>query len=438
MNAGILAIGEEITTGRTIDTNSAFLSQQLLDLGVETTLHLAVGDVQADIVRAFRAAADQTDLILVTGGLGPTADDLTRQALAEALHDPIVTDESALRHLESLYALRSIPLKTNSLLQAMRPASARMIANSLGTAPGLFASLPSARSAAGCPLFAMPGVPREMKRMWQSEVAPRVSQLVAQHGLAPTVSASVHSFGLAESMIGDLLSDLMTRGGDPNVGTQVAEGVTSVRIRSRSADAAQRVESARQEVARRLHPYVFGMDHDTLAGAVLQLLRQRSLTLATAESCTGGWLGKMITDVPGSSDVYLGGLQTYRNSLKHRLLAVSDQILETHGAVSAACAHAMATGALHATGAHASVSITGIAGPGGAAPGKPVGTVFVGVALSDTSGSPSPICVVKRFALPGDREQIRQRAAMAGLGSLCLLLRNIQPAPTILWEVDAS
>lgn len=434
MKAGIIAIGEELTTGRTLDSNSAWLSQRLLDLGIVTEFHWAVGDVQTDIVRSIREAADRVELILVTGGLGPTADDLTRQSLAEVLGESLIVDEEAMAHLRRSYENRGIPLKPNSALQAMRPPSATLLRNPLGTAPGLQITIPSSRT--GALLLAMPGVPREMKRMWDEAAASSVRSLCGRRDVPVTVNASIHCYGLAESRIGDLISEFMARDANPNVGTQVQEGITSVRIRAwgHESDAKERMRRVVDEVGRKLSPYVFGHDNETLAGNVVELLRGKGLMLASAESCTGGWLGKMITDVAGASDVYLGGFQTYSNAMKVRYLGVRAALIEESGAVSADCAEAMAFGALDRTGADLAVAITGVAGPAGGSIEKPVGTVFVAVARSDEEDGEVQT-LVRRMLIPGDREQIRMRAAMAGVGMVYFMLARQGEMPALLWEV---
>jgi nicotinamide-nucleotide amidase len=260
----------------------------------------------------------------------------------------------------------------------------------------------------------MPGVPHEMRGMYDSAVLPTLEELGG--GGMVILTTKINTFGLGESAVGQMLGDLMDRAGNPTVGTTVAGGIVSVRIRSEFPDAAvaqQQLDATAAEVEKRLGAIVFGRDEQTLAATLLDELRMARLTIATAESCTGGLIGTMLTDIPGSSDVYAGGWVTYTNAIKISQLGVPTELIETHGAVSGQTVCAMAAGALERSGADIALSVSGIAGPGGGTPDKPVGTVWLGIASRRARVVPHIEAVMAKF--PGDRASVRNRAAMCAL-----------------------
>ncbi|MCC5823358.1 MAG: competence/damage-inducible protein A [Phycisphaerales bacterium] len=409
----ILAIGDELTSGERVDTNSAWIASKAAAMGVRTVEHRTVGDDQPRIARAMRDLAAQSTLLITTGGLGPTLDDLTRPALAEVLGSPLVEDPEALAALRKWYTGRSTPMPEANRVQALRPESARRLENPHGTAPGLAATLGQAR------IFCLPGPPREMCPMFDRFVTPALQaapQMRVHVRIVPT-------FGLGESTVADLLGDLMNRERNPVVGTTASGGIVTCRIRytGPAADADRLLEESIADIRGRLGPAVLS-GHDprddglALVRSVSDLLRQRGQTVATVESCTGGLLGEMITRLPGSSDVFAGGLLTYTDALKARLAGVDPSLIEQHGAVSREVALAMAAGGLERTGADHALAITGIAGPGGGSEAKPVGTVWI--ARACTKSEPE----ARRFRFQGGRDWVRQWSAMNALGMLRLSL----------------
>ncbi len=414
--AVILAIGDELVLGQTVDTNSAWLSGRLAERGIATRYHQTIADDAPAITDAIRLAAERALLALITGGLGPTEDDLTREALAAALDEPLELDEPSLKHIERFFKGRGRPMPERNRTQAMRPRSASMIDNHDGTAPGIRATLGRAT------IYTVPGVPREMVAMFQSSIEPELTPLVGDHHVILTTR--INTFGAGESSVAEMLGDLMDRQRNPKVGTTVSDGIVAVRIRSEFADREQaqaKLDETVADVEARLDSLVFGRDDERLEHAVVRLLEQRSQRLVTAESCTGGLVGQMITAVAGSSTVYDGGWITYSNAMKAAQLDVPTELLQTHGAVSEHVARAMAKGALANCGdASLSISITGVAGPGGGTDDKPVGTVWIGLGWRREGG-----CIdtdARLLQLPGHRAAVRDRAAKCALQLLRLHL----------------
>jgi len=412
MKAIIISIGNELTSGQTIDTNSAYLAEQLGVLGIETLSHLTVADDRAATARAIAAATDEAELVLVTGGLGPTADDLTRHALADAMGGAeLVQDAASLAELEAFFCRRGRTMVDANRIQAMFPAGSRPLANARGTAPGIAARIGRAM------VYVMPGVPSEMRRMFAERIAPELPS-----GNVAIVRRTLHTFGAGESDVGARILDLMARDANPLVGTTVSAGLVSVRVTSRAASAAEagrQADATIAEIAARLGDLVIGEGEHAMPAAVGMLLRRRGQTLATAESCTGGLIGGMITDVSGASDYYLGGVISYANVVKRDVLGVGADILAANGAVSESVARAMAQGCREKFRADWAVSVTGIAGPSGGSDQrqKPVGLVYIALAGPDCDET-------HRHVLPGDRAGIRTRAALAALNHLRLRLKH--------------
>lgn len=417
MRAIILSIGDELTLGQTVDTNSAWLSRQLAAVGCAVAAHLTVPDDQRAIEQAIDESVGRCDVLLVSGGIGPTADDLTRQALAAVMNVPLELNDAWLSELTRFFEQRGRAMPEGNRIQAMIPRGAAMLFNHAGTAAGIDATYLSGDQKTVCRVFVMPGVPKEMKLMFTRDVLPHVKQMA---GGAAILSRTLHTFGMGESAVAEKLGAVMTRGRNPSVGTTVTGGVVSVRINAAfaSADEANRELKATEHACREsLGDLIYGADEDTLSLAVARLLardpaaRKWSPAVATAESCTGGLLAKMLTDTPGSSGYYRQGCITYSNEAKSDLLNVPAELIEQQGAVSEPVAVAMALGAQAQSGAVYALAITGIAGPGGGTPAKPVGTVCI--ALAHDRGT-----VARTFNFPGDREMIRDRSAKMALTML--------------------
>lgn len=413
----ILTVGDELVEGRLVDTNAAWLSETLLSLGLSVTRHGSVGDAPEELAQALREAADRAAALIVTGGLGPTTDDLTAECAAQAFEAPLQLYPEALEHVRSFYAARSWPMPPSNERQAWLPEGATLLPNPWGTAT------PFVVEALGCRCYFLPGVPREVKGIVPTSVLP---ELASRFEADPPAVATLKVFGRGESDVGQRLAGLgdgLPEGTTLLVQYRATMPEVHVRLVLGGGDASERpalLAEIGDEAEARLRPYVFARGgarvDTTLPEVVLREARDAGATLATAESCTGGLVGQLLTSVPGSSDVYLGGVVSYSNEAKRGLLEVPAALLERHGTVSQEVAEAMARGALRALGASHAVSITGIAGPGGGTKEKPVGTVWVATA------SPGGV-YSKRLALPFDRQRVRR---MAGHSALALLRRSLR------------
>jgi nicotinamide-nucleotide amidase len=417
--AAILSVGDELVLGTTLDTNSRTLSSALREAGLDVVEHRTVADDRAAIAAAMRALASSVDVVISTGGLGPTDDDLTRDALNDLTDagGPQVEDAVARTDLDAWFAGRGRTMAAINLRQALRPKSARIVRNLGGTAPGLAATL------GACRVFCLPGPPREMIPMFESDVLPAVRPA----GAPAIAKRTLGTFGIGESALAERLGTRMTRGREPAVGTTASGSVVSIQVVARGADAAARADAEMVACAGDSSPYAFGSEDATLASALLEECRARGRTLAVAESCTGGIVGGMLTAVAGSSDVFLGGWITYSNEMKSAQLGVDPQLIARHGAVSRETVLAMAAGACARSGATLAVSVSGVAGPGGGSAEKPVGTVWIAVhdAVSGTGHA-------RRFEYPGMRDIVRDRTAKTALQMARWMLRGEDAA--ILWE----
>jgi nicotinamide-nucleotide amidase len=411
MKAHILSIGTELILGQTVDTNAAWLAQELAGIGIEADRHVTVSDEEEPIREAIRESASRASLLLITGGLGPTLDDMTRDALAAMMGVSLEFHPESFAQIERFFRERGRPMHPENRRQAMLPVGAEALENICGTAPGVHARI------GGCEVFVMPGVPHEMKTMFERSVLPR---LRADTGGSTIVQRTLRTIAMPEAQVGELIADLMKRGRNPTVGTSAADLIISIRINAggKSSDEACRLADAdAAEIRSRLKHVVFGEGEQTIQGAVADLLRARKLTVSTAESCTGGLIAKRLTDISGSSEYYVQGFVTYANESKSRLLGVPAELIKTHGAVSAEVARAMAESCQRMAATDYALSATGIAGPTGGSSEKPVGLMYVGLASKKD-------VVVKELRLGEtlSREQIRDRAVKIALNLLRLEL----------------
>lgn len=409
-DAVILSIGDELTLGQIVDTNSAWLSARLIEQGILTVYHQTVPDDLPAIVRALKNASKAASLVIITGGLGPTQDDLTRQAMAEAAGVPLQLHAPSVAHLEQFFKKIGRVMPDQNRNQALCPAGAEMLDNDCGTAPGIRMTLNKAT------LVVMPGVPHEMTAMFNRHVLP---MLKSQQGRV-ILTEVVRTFGLGESTVAEKLGELMKRGRNPQVGTTVSAGIVSVRIRSEFPElrrARQELEAVVAEVERHLGTAAFGRGDVTLQQTVGRLLHERGDTVATAESCTGGLIAKLLTEVPGSSAWFRGGWVPYSVEMKQKELHVSADLLAAKGAVSEPVAKQMAENACTQANADYGLSTTGIAGPDGGTPDTPTGTVWIALARR---GAKTTGAELLRF--PGDRDIVRERAAKTALNMLRLTL----------------
>ena len=426
IKAFILSVGDELTLCQTVDTNSAWMSQQLATVGCPVDAHLTVADDQRAIEQAIEEAVGRCDFLLISGGIGPTEDDLTRQALAAVLGEPLETDESWLSQLRAFFAARGRPMPDLNKIQAMHPRGSRIIHNTNGTAAGIDATFQSGDLKDVCRIFVMPGVPKEMKAMFARDVLPHVAKA---GGGACILSRTLHTYGLGESAIAEKLGELMRRNRNPSVGTTVSEGRVSLRVNASfpsAAEARERLERTVEACRAALGPLVFGQDGQTLAEVVARALidSPSPVQVTTAESCTGGLLSKLLTDQPGSSKYFKRGWVTYSNEAKQDLLGVPADLLREHGAVSEPVALAMARGAARAAGADYALAVSGIAGPDGGTPAKPVGTVCIALAHPGGGGGGA---AARTFNFPGDRDMIRERSAFMALALLRFQLLGVRP-----------
>jgi nicotinamide-nucleotide amidase len=423
LNAIVLSIGDELVLGQTVDTNSAWISQQLAAVGAGVAAHLTVSDDQRAIEQAILESVGRCDVLICSGGIGPTEDDLTRQALASVMGVELELSEQWLRKLEAFFHRINRPMSPLNRIQAMIPRGATMIDNPNGTAAGIDATYVSGDQKTICRIFVMPGVPKEMKAMFAASVLPVVRE---RAGGAVILSRTLHTFGLGESAIAEKLGPLMMRQRNPSVGTTVSGGIVSLRINSRfgSLDEATRELEATEAACRdALGPLIFGTDEETLPSVVHQLILSLPTPplIRTAESCTGGLVAKMLTDTAGSSAYFDRSFVTYSNQAKQALLGVPAALIEQHGAVSEPVAKAMAEGARGTQANAVAIALSGIAGPGGGTRTKPVGTVCIALAHDGST-------TIRTFVLTGDREMIRDRAAKMALTMLRFHLLG-QPPP---------
>ena len=401
MNVSILSIGDEIVFGEIADTNAAFISQCLYDRGIKVARHLSVGDREEDIVEAVRYLAKGSELVIATGGLGPTDDDVTAMAAARAAGVPLVLSDAAREHVRTVVCKLGGDLSHNEK-QALVPEGADLIHNPTGTACGF------RFDCGGCTFFFLPGVPSEMRRMCDETVIPAIAPLAQRTVLATKV---LKVFGIAEARLGPLVNGVV----DETAGVSVAYAVRFpqilVKLRAEGESEAaveQRLSAVTDEVRRALGDHLFAEDDASIDSVVADLFRRTGATLSLAESCTGGLLAKRITDLPGSSSYFFEGAVTYSDAAKQRTLQVPSEVLRTTGAVSADTAVAMATGMRNRTGSELAVAITGIAGPEGGSDEKPVGTVYIALASRDG-------CRATRFTFTGNRAEIRGITAFTAL-----------------------
>ena len=416
MNAEILSVGTELLLGRTVNTDAAEVAQALADIGVNVLYQSTVGDNPGRLEEAVRQALSRSGLLVTTGGLGPTGDDLTKETIARAAGATLALDEGSLRRIEEYFAGR--PWGESQKKQAMLPEGCTVLPNDIGTAPGcLF------ETAGGRLVAMLPGPPSELRPMLRRYLIPAL----ARRGQAAIVSREIHVFGLGEGAAAERIADL-TEGANPTAATYAKENEMFVRVTARAAtedEARALCAPLVEEICRRFGAVVYSVDVDGLEQVVVQALRERGLTLATAESCTGGLLAKRITDVPGASEVFETGLVTYANAAKTRLLGVPEELLCSCGAVSEPVARAMAEGVRARSGSALGVGVTGIAGPGGGTPEKPVGLVYL--ALSD--GERTWVRCMPGGPRSRGRGSVRNAAASTALDMVRRYLAGLPPTP---------
>jgi nicotinamide-nucleotide amidase len=403
--AEMIFTGDELLRGDTANTNQLYLGERLLELGLFATHALCVTDDLPAMVAAIRDSLSRRPVILVlSGGLGPTEDDLTREAVSEALGLPLEHHEDLMEKIRDRFVSRGFKMTDNNRKQALLPRGASAIPFA-GTAPGF--SLVHGETL----LVALPGVPWELKDMWESTVEPLLRARGAD-GRAGQIVTRIRTFGLGESMAADMLKELDWHGPDVTIGTRAALDGLTIIVRGQGTPEGRRVsDEVVARIRETLGERVFGVDSEGLPEVTSELIHRTGLSVAVAESCTAGLLGKRLTDVAGSSDYFLGGVTAYSNQVKMEVLGVPAGLLAQHGAVSEETAAAMAEGVQALLGSDCALSTTGIAGPGGGTDEKPVGLVFIGSVVHG-------VTKVERYRLFGTRDQIRERAAYSALDLL--------------------
>jgi nicotinamide-nucleotide amidase len=396
VKAEILTIGDELLRGEIVDTNKSLLSDRLLRFEVETRFHSSVCDDPADMADAFRRAASRAEVVLVSGGLGPTRDDITFEVLAKAFGRGLVRHEPSLAAIRAFFERLGREMSPSNEKQALLPEGAEALPNPVGTAPGCMLEV------GGTVFFCMPGVPRELIRMMDEEVLPRLAARLRPAGGSVMRALLLRTFGMGESTLEDELRDFAREQG-VSLGFRTAFPDNYLRPVVRagsSAEADAKLARVCEAIEARLGALVYGRGDETMETALGRLLAERKLSLATAESCTGGLVAQRVSAVPGASRYFRGGVVAYANEVKRELLGVPEALLAEHGAVSAPVARAMAEGVRERFRADLAVSTTGISGPDGGTAEKPVGLVFVGFA--DVEGS-----TAHEFLFPFDRERHR-------------------------------
>lgn len=404
MNAEIIAVGTELLLGNIVNTNARYLSQRLSEAGIDVYYQSVVGDNPARMEECFRQALGRADLLLMTGGLGPTQDDITKETASKLLGYSLEEHTESLQRMEEYFQKVNRPMTPNNRKQAMMPKGAMVLPNDCGTAPGCILEKEEKM------VVLLPGPPSEMKAMYEGYVHPYLLKKTE----SVICSRTLRLFGIGESRAESLIADLIAKSDNPTIAPYAKECEVHLRLTAKAkneAEAEQMLDQTEQKVAEVLGEYCYGYDEDTLQTVAVRALQEAGCTVAVAESCTGGLIAKMITEVSGASEVFTHGFVTYANEAKEQLLGVDRQVLDHLGAVSDLTAMQMCRGAKEVSGADYALSVTGIAGPGGGTPKKPVGLVYVGLA------TPKGVRC-KKLQLSGSRDKIRTHTAMHALWML--------------------
>ncbi|MCI0337597.1 MAG: competence/damage-inducible protein A [Acidobacteria bacterium] len=405
LNAEIIAIGSEMLTPFRVDTNSLWLTERLNAMGIDVKLKTIVGDDEARLEEAIRDALRRSEIIISTGGLGPTEDDITRKIFARALKRQLVLNDAILEKIRRRFARRGMQMPEINARQALVINGAKVLENNNGTAPGMLVQ------EGKCTVVMLPGPPREMMPMFDVSVGPALKQRAADLLI---VRRKLSIFGLTESRTDELAAPIYTKYRNPSTTILFKDGQIELHLTARARsenEAGKLLDELAGQLDEALGEYIFSRRDETLEQVVGELFRLNGYSLATAESCTGGLLAGRITDVPGSSDYFLEGVVTYSNEAKMRILGVPKQMIEEYGAVSEQVATAMATGVRQLADSTFGIGVTGIAGPEGGSADKPVGLVYIALA-DDTQAT------ARRYLFPGDRQFIRMLSVNAALDML--------------------
>jgi len=399
----LINTGSELMLGRILNTHQQWICRQMADLGYTVSRQVAISDTATDIEAAIREALGRADLIITTGGLGPTSDDLTREMVAKLLGKTLREDPEAVQNIERFFEVRQRPMPDRIKTQALVPEGAIVLQNAHGLAPGVAVELnPNPfRAGAGALLIMLPGPPRELRPMFRESVIPLLRQKLAAESVF--LSRTLRTVGIGESVIQEKIATALARlvQSGMDVGYCASTGQVDIRLAAFGDQSKTLIAEAEQIVRDQIGAHIFGVEEETLESVIIHALTSSGKTLALAESCTGGYIAHRLTNVPGASAVLLAGLVTYSNAVKEKFLGVQSETLKSHGAVSEPVALEMAEGARRETKADYAISVTGIAGPTGGTPDKPVGTVFIGLA--------TPLkTFVRKYYNPYDRETFKQ------------------------------
>lgn len=413
MNAEIIAVGSELLLGQIANTNAKYISTELAAIGVNVFYHSVVGDNAKRLESVIKVAQSRSDLIIFTGGLGPTKDDLTKETIASVLGKDLTYDEAAMQGIEAYFKRANRVMSENNRKQALVLDGSHVLPNQYGMAPGM------ALHISGVTYILLPGPPKEMQPMFKNFGIPYlVGQLPDSE---PIVSRVLRFFGIGESLLEAQLQDIIDEQSNPTVAPLAGNHEVTLRLSAKfpDQDRAQReLDILETRIRERVGEFLYGYENTTLSAETAKELKNSGLTVASAESLTGGLFGKQMTDLPGSSEVFVGSLVCYTNEMKEKFLGVSNEVLKTEGAVSGECAKQMAENVRIRTGSDIGISFTGVAGPGGSE-GKEAGTVFI--ALSDAAGTE-----VHSLSLSGSRTGIRERSVLYGMHYLFTKVRKGQ------------
>ncbi|HHX22843.1 MAG: competence/damage-inducible protein A [Tepidanaerobacteraceae bacterium] len=397
MKAEIIAVGSELLLGQITNTCAQIISSALQEIGIDVYYHICVGDNQERLMQIFETSYNRSDIIILTGGLGPTKDDLTKETIALFLGIPLKIDNFSLEKIKSYFAYRGKRITENNYKQALIPEGSYAIENNKGTAPGVILNHNEKI------IVMLPGPPREMEPMLKETVIPYLEK----KSDSTIISRVMRFHGIGESVLEEELNDLISKQTNPTIAPLAKMGDVTIRITAKAKDkltARNTIKPIEEEIKRRVGQYLYGFDNDTIERIVAKLLFKSKKTISIAESCTGGLMAHKLTNIPGISQYFNMGIVSYSNSSKHDLLNVREETIRKYGAVSEQTAREMAEGVRQCSNSDIGVSITGIAGPDGGTIGKPVGLVYLGYSDSDTS-------YVEKHIFKGDRLDIKERSA---------------------------
>jgi nicotinamide-nucleotide amidase len=401
MNAEVLAVGTELLMGQITNTNAQYISNKLLDLGINVFYHSVVGDNPYRLKESIKLAFDRSDIVIMTGGLGPTQDDLTKEVTADYFGLNLINDDESLKSIEEFFKKISKPMVKSNIKQALMPEGSIVLKNNAGTAPGCIIENNSKIA------ILLPGPPREMKQMFEE----KVFSYLRNKSTDIITSLHLKVIGVGESLVEKILEDLIENQTNPTIATYAKDGEVLIRISANSTsdvEGEKLINNIKDLVFERLGNNIFSTIDEELESVVGNMLIEKNVTISIAESCTGGLLSARLTNVPNISKVFLDSIVTYSNNAKINLIGVSEDTINKFGAVSEETAKEMAYGIRNLSNSDIGISITGIAGPGGGSPEKPVGLVYIAITYKD-------ITICKKYNFIGDRMRIRNSACLNAL-----------------------